>query len=98
MTASIHKYGEFFPGTGAINDIGSSKGKNYSINFPLNDGIDDESYEYIFKPLMDQIFDSFRPSAVVLQCGADSISGDRLGCFNLSVKGHGNCVKHIMGK
>lgn len=29
----------------------------------------------------------FRPGAVVLQCGADSLAGDRLGCFNLSMKG-----------
>lgn len=34
----------------------------------------------------------YQPSAVVLQCGADSLSGDRLGCFNLTVKGKG--TKH----
>lgn len=37
----------------------------------------------------------FQPQAVVLQCGADSLSGDRLGCFKLSIKGHGNCVKFV---
>ena len=30
-----------------------------------------------------------------LQCGADSLTGDRLGCFNLTVKGHGDCVKFL---
>lgn len=30
----------------------------------------------------------FNPSVIVLQGGTDSLSGDRLGCFNLSVKGH----------
>jgi histone deacetylase 1/2 len=55
MTVSFHKYGEYFPGTGDINvffltqDIGHGRGKNYSINFPLKDGIDDESYRDIFK-------------------------------------------------
>ena len=44
---------------------------------------------------MDGILETFRPEAVVLQCGADSLSGDRLGCFNLSVRGHGECVKYI---
>merc|ERR1712117_622798 len=39
--------------------------------------------------------DFFRPTAVVLQCGADSLSGDRLGCFNLATKGHGKCVEFI---
>lgn len=31
--------------------------------------------------------ETFQPSAVVLQCGADSLTGDRLGCFNLTVRG-----------
>jgi histone deacetylase 1/2 len=28
----------------------------------------------------------YQPEAIVLQAGADSLSGDRLGCFNLSIK------------
>jgi histone deacetylase 1/2 len=32
---------------------------------------------------------------VVLQCGSDSLSGDRLGCFNLSMRGHANCVNFV---
>lgn len=51
MTCSFHKYGEYFPGTGSIEDIGIGKGKNYSVNIPLKDGIDDASYESIFKPV-----------------------------------------------
>ena len=35
--------------------------------------------------------ESYQPNAVVLQCGADSLTGDRLGCFNLTLKG--NCGK-----
>jgi len=39
--------------------------------------------------------EKFRPEAVLLQCGSDSLSGDRLGCFNLSVKGHGEAVRYL---
>ena len=39
--------------------------------------------------------ETFDPSAIVLQCGADSLTGDRLGCFNLSVKGHADCVRFM---
>lgn len=35
----------------APQDIGAGKGKYYAVNFPLRDGIDDESYEQIFKPV-----------------------------------------------
>ena len=37
----------------------------------------------------------YQPTAIVLQCGADSLTGDRLGCFNLSLKGHGMCVEYV---
>jgi histone deacetylase 1/2 len=70
-----------------IKDIGAGKGKYYAVNFPLRDGIDDESYEQIFVPIMSKVMETYQPSAVVLQCGADSLSGDRLGCFNLTLKG-----------
>eukprot|EP00605_Chrysophyceae_sp_TOSAG23-4_P000239 GSChrysophyteH1.ASY1.ANO1.276.1 assembled CDS len=66
MTCSFHKFGEFFPGTGAVQDLGAGGGEGYAINYPLNDGMDDESF--------------------------DSLSGDRLGCFNLSLRGHADCV------
>jgi histone deacetylase 1/2 len=37
----------------------------------------------------------YQPDAVVLQCGADSLTGDRLGSFNLSLRGHGHCVEFM---
>jgi histone deacetylase 1/2 len=97
MTVSFHKYGEYFPGTGDLRDIGAGKGKFYAVNFPLRDGIDDDAYESIFKPLISKVMETYQPSAVVLQCGADSLSGDRLGCFNLTIKGHGKCVEFMKG-
>lgn len=51
MTVSLHKFGNFFPGTGDLRDVGHGEGKNYSVNFPLHDGIDDATYESIFKPV-----------------------------------------------
>ncbi|XP_069561932.1 histone deacetylase 2 isoform X3 [Brachyistius frenatus] len=95
MTVSFHKYGEYFPGTGDLRDIGAGKGKYYAVNFPLRDGIDDESYQQIFRPVMAKVMEMYQPSAVVLQCGADSLSGDRLGCFNLTIRGHAKCVEYV---
>jgi len=95
MTVSFHKYGEYFPGTGDLRDIGAGRGKYYSLNFPLRDGIDDLSYEGIFVPVMSRVMELYQPSAIVLQCGADSLSGDRLGCFNLTLKGHAKCVEFM---
>lgn len=37
--------------------------------------------------VIQHIMEWYRPGAVVLQCGADSLAGDKLGCFNLNMKG-----------
>ena len=85
-------------------DIGIGKGKYYSLNFPLRDGINDENYKSVFEPVsfshlfdakgstllwqvIQQVMESYDPAAVVLQCGTDSLAGDKLGCLNLSMRG-----------
>jgi len=95
LTCSFHKFGEYFPGTGHVDDRGVDGGVNYAVNFPLKDGMDDESYASVFQPVIKEIIEKYKPEAIVLQCGSDSLSGDRLGCFNLSVKGHGDAVKYV---
>lgn len=95
MTCSFHKFGDYFPGTGDIRDTGMGKGKKYAVNVPLQDGIDDDTYQGIFRSVISHIMQWYRPEAVILQCGADSLAGDRLGCFNLSMRGHSACVAYM---
>jgi histone deacetylase 1/2 len=96
FTLSLHKYGEaFFPGTGSLNDIGLGKGRYYAMNLPIPDGVEDHEYLSIFSYALANVVDAFRPEAVVLQCGADSLAADRVGVFNLSSVGHGRAVQLV---
>ncbi|CAF4886179.1 histone deacetylase 3 [Pieris napi] len=96
MTVSFHKYGNyFFPGTGDMYETGAESGRYFSVNVPLKEGIDDHSYVQVFKPVISSVMEFYRPTAIVLQCGADSLAGDRLGCFSLSTRGHGECVQFV---
>ena len=47
MTVSLHRYGNFFPGTGHMYEIGSETGRYYSVNVPFKEGMDDMSYEQV---------------------------------------------------
>lgn len=98
MCVSFHKYGDYFPGTGALQDIGARAGKGYSVNVPLKDGIDDFMFELIFQKVMDLVLTQFRPDAIILQGGADSLAGDRLGCFNLTVQGHSSAIRYLSNR
>jgi histone deacetylase 1/2 len=60
-----------------------------ALVYCLQRGIDDEKYGLVFRTAIRAIFDYWQPGAVVLQCGADSLAGDRLGSaghFNVSMK------------
>ena len=97
MTLSFHKFGfSFFPRTGGIDTTGPkdplNPGAHHALNVPLNDGISDEQYSWLFKTIVSKCVEHYRPTAIVLQCGADSLAGDRLGTFNLQITAHGACV------
>lgn len=50
------RYGDyFFPGTGDTKDVGVKQGKYYAVNVPLRDGINDETYQRIFVPVMTKV-------------------------------------------
>jgi len=57
--------------------------------------VTDEGYESVFAPVMDACVARFDPGAIVLQCGADSLAGDRLGRFNVSSAGHAAAVARV---
>lgn len=103
MTLSFHKYEKavYFPGTGGLDTTGpksnSNPGAHHSLNVPLNDGIDDHSYTKLFEDIVGPCVRTYRPTAIVLQCGGDSLGGDRLGCFNLNIRAHGHCVAYTKG-
>ncbi|KAL4491480.1 hypothetical protein ABPG72_008136 [Tetrahymena utriculariae] len=96
MTVSFHEYGDdFFPGSGSLNSIGDGPGKYHAINVPLRPGINDETFEQVFKDVMKKVMEVYRPNVILLQCGADSLAYDKLGHFNLSTKGHGKAVEYM---
>jgi histone deacetylase HOS2 len=105
FTLSYHKFGSdrngypFFPGTGGIDDMGpadpSNRGKGHTLNIPIDDGIDDEQYKWLFTTVTSKVVEKYQPTAIVLQSGADSLGGDRLGRFNLNIRAHGFCVETV---
>lgn len=96
FTLSFHHYDKFFfPETGTIYSTGLGKGIYFSANIPFKSGLSDESFHFLFESIIFEIIQNFNPSAIVLQSGADSLAGDKLGVFNLSLFGHSSCVDFL---
>ncbi|XP_074407683.1 histone deacetylase 8 isoform X3 [Zonotrichia albicollis] len=97
MTVSLHKFSPgFFPGTGDVTDVGLGKGRYYSVNVPIQDGIQDEKYYQICESVLKEVYAAFNPDAVVLQLGADTIAGDPMCSFNMTPEGVGKCLKYVL--
>ncbi|XP_060532176.1 histone deacetylase 8-like [Cylas formicarius] len=97
LTLSFHKCSPgFYPGTGSLNEVGLGKGKYYSINVPLKEGVSDETYLAAFNAIFPIVLDSFKPSLIVVQCGADGLNGDPIGQCNLTIKSLGRCVDTVL--
>ena len=47
--------------TGSVEDVGVGDGKHYSVNVPLQEGMDDESYRFMFEPIMQKVWVNGNP-------------------------------------
>ncbi|XP_025421781.1 histone deacetylase 8-like isoform X1 [Sipha flava] len=97
LTLSLHQYEPgFYPTSGSLNDIGIDKGKYFTVNVPLKEGITDDKYISLFYKISNMVNSSYSPNCIVVQCGADSLVGDPIGGFNLTPKSLAECVKNVM--
>lgn len=97
FTFSVHKYSPgFFPGSGNSDEIGFGIAKYFCLNVPLKDGVDDVQFYSVFARIFQKLTSSFQPDAFVVQCGADCLTGDPLGGFNLTPIGMEKCIKLIL--
>lgn len=55
-------------------------GKYYTLNVPLSDGMDDDSFRELIRPILHKLIKVYQPHALVLRYGANLLVGDRLGC------------------
>jgi hypothetical protein len=90
---SVHRYdgGDFYPGTGDLLEVGTGKGKGFTVNVPLppKGGADekisklltfgDADYISIFTHIFMPIAYEFNPDLVIVSAGFDAVKGDPLG-------------------
>ncbi|KAJ3352989.1 Histone deacetylase 8 [Allomyces javanicus] len=76
-----HALPGFYPGTGAVDDgVWDPTGKGpVTVNVPIGAGCGDETYCAVVDAVVAPVMERFRPSAVVVVCGADAVYGDPKG-------------------
>ena len=102
LTVSFHAklepgdpLGSEFPGTGDIADCGVDDGEGFVLNVPVEPGIDDKAFVPLFRSIVAKLKQHYSPDAVVVQCGAGLLAGERDGLFYLTCRGYGDCVRQL---
>jgi acetoin utilization deacetylase AcuC-like enzyme len=82
LYCSVHQ-SQLFPYSGKIGESGTGAGEGYTINVPLAAGAGRAEYAAVFSELFAPALERFRPGAVIISAGQDTLSDDPLGHMNL---------------
>ncbi|XP_047629899.1 histone deacetylase 4 isoform X3 [Phacochoerus africanus] len=105
LYVSLHRYddGNFFPGSGAPDEVGTGPGVGFNVNMAFTGGLDppmgDAEYLAAFRTVVMPIANEFAPDVVLVSSGFDAVEGHPtpLGGYNLSAKCFGYLTKQLMG-
>jgi acetoin utilization protein AcuC len=96
LTVSLHESGQFlFPGTGEVDEIGTGKGKGFSVNLPFHPSTGDETFVRGFEAIVPPLVEAFKPDVLVTQLGVDSFAGDPLTHLQLTTRGFTRMIERM---
>ena len=88
LFASIHQY-PFWPGTGALGDVGSGDGEGYSLNLPVPAGTGEAAFLSLVEHVVAPVARQYRPDLILVSAGYDAHRDDPLGGLALDTASFG---------
>jgi Deacetylases, including yeast histone deacetylase and acetoin utilization protein len=92
---SMHRF-PFYPGTGALDEIGSGAGRGYTMNIPLEAGLGDAAYLRGVEDVVVRAIDSYQPQAILLSSGFDAHRRDPLGGMRVTEQAYGEIARRVL--
>jgi acetoin utilization deacetylase AcuC-like enzyme len=92
---STHQY-PFYPGTGAVTDIGTGRGEGYTINIPLPAGSGDTNYATVFDRIVWPAAERFDPQLILVSVGFDAYWADPLAAMRLTLNGYSHLAGEVI--
>jgi acetoin utilization deacetylase AcuC-like enzyme len=93
---SLHLHTPFFyPGTGAINEIGVGSGQGTTLNIPFSPGAGDDCYRQAFNEVIIPRVLLFKPDLILVSAGFDAHWSDPLASASLSLSGYAEISRTI---
>ncbi|XP_072105304.1 histone deacetylase 7-like isoform X4 [Mobula birostris] len=101
---SLHRHddGNFFPGSGASDEVGSGPGVGFNVNIAWTKSLDppigDAEYLAAFRTVVMPIAKEFDPDMVLVSSGFDAVEGHppQLGGYSVTAKCFGYLTRQLM--
>jgi acetoin utilization deacetylase AcuC-like enzyme len=95
LFASLHQY-PFYPGTGALSDVGSGGGEGYSINLPVPGGSGEAEFCGLVEHVVLPAAREFDPDLVLVSAGFDAHRDDPVGGCSLETPSYAELARQIV--
>ncbi|KAM4700209.1 histone deacetylase 7 isoform 3-T3 [Discoglossus pictus] len=102
MSLHRHDDGNFFPGSGAADEVGAGSGEGFNVNVAWTGGLDppmgDAEYLAAFRTVVMPIAHEFSPDVVLVSAGFDAAEGHPapLGGYKVTAKCFGHMTRQLM--
>jgi acetoin utilization deacetylase AcuC-like enzyme len=86
LYASSHQF-PFYPGTGALSEVGEGNARGFTVNLPMPRGLGDGDYRRAYREILEPIGKAFDPELVLVSAGFDAHRADSIGGMAVSAAG-----------
>ena len=90
-----HQYGNFYPGSGSLSEIGTGKGEGKIINYPMPPRSADDVIPLYFDEIISPICNEFQPEFILISAGFDTHWTDQLTDMGWTYQAPANFLKMI---
>jgi acetoin utilization deacetylase AcuC-like enzyme len=94
LYVSTHQY-PYYPGTGAIDEVGYKDGEGYTVNLAFPAGFGDAEYREAFEKIVEPIARQYDPQFVLISAGFDAHLRDPLGGMEVTESGF-EAMAHVL--
>ena len=91
---STHQF-PFYPGTGALDEIGFGAGAGYTVNAPMPATFGDDEYLRIFDDVLAPVVRQYRPEFILVSSGFDAHFRDPLGGMRMTEGGFAALARRV---
>jgi acetoin utilization deacetylase AcuC-like enzyme len=94
---STHQY-PYYPGTGAVREIGTGAGEGFTVNLPLESGSVDADFHHVFERVALPVLRQFAPDLILVSAGFDAHERDPLATMRATEGGFAamtSALRHV---